>query len=310
MAGAESTTVDELRRSPFYRPDHADVLRLYRAFFDREPDIEGAYYWLSQHEYGVATLEDMAWGFGNSEEFERRYGGAVGDRQFLEIVYGNVLGRAPDAPGMAYWLKEMSEGLGQHGVVRWVAANEEFILRHPYTDLSPDVGTVLPSLVDLPAGWYETEPPMFRLDHPCANYYVEPDRSIYRSFEVDPIAGPFLDVSIYAYPSTDIAGGRLGPALQVLAMCRHWFTDDIKVESTPMYLRLGDGSISERIIVTLLGTDLWGEDHHLVVHYGPVIFTLTHSAIGQGPIGSLLSQDDTLAWAELIIERLGPLIDP
>lgn len=126
------TTMAELLDSPEYQTWHADVLRLYRAFFDRAPDVPGAKYWIGIYEHGV-SLDDIAWGFSNSPEFRSTYGESLSNSQFLTIVYANVLGRAPDPSGFQYWLNQMDLGLSQSGVVRWVVANAEFIGRHPFT---------------------------------------------------------------------------------------------------------------------------------------------------------------------------------
>ncbi len=126
------TTIEQLLDSPEYRIWHADVLRLYQAFFNRTPDTGGAAYWIDKYEDG-STLDDIAWGFSNSTEFQNQYGSSLANSEFLTIVYSNVLGRAPDQEGFDYWLGQMNGGLTQHGVVRWVVANDEFITNYPFT---------------------------------------------------------------------------------------------------------------------------------------------------------------------------------
>ena len=45
----------------------------------------------------------------------------------------NVLGRYYDQAGFHYWLGLLETGqLNRGGVVRWIAANNEFIDKHPY----------------------------------------------------------------------------------------------------------------------------------------------------------------------------------
>ena len=48
-----------------------------------------------------------------------------------------MLGREPDQEGFNCWLDQITKGLTQHGVVRWVVANDEFIGRYPYEALAP-----------------------------------------------------------------------------------------------------------------------------------------------------------------------------
>ena len=124
-------TMSELLDSPEYRAWHGDVLRLYQAFFNRDPDVGGSIYWIDKYEDG-STLDDIAWGFSNSTEFQNQYGSTLANSEFLTIVYSNVLGRAPDQEGFDYWLGQMNGGLTQHGVVRWVVANQEFVSNYPF----------------------------------------------------------------------------------------------------------------------------------------------------------------------------------
>ncbi len=108
----------------------ADTLRLYRAFFERDPDLTGIQYWIGQSRQGVG-YDDMAWAFANSNEFTNRYQNLT-DQQFLQVVYRNVLGRAPDQAGFDYWYAEVQGGLARHLAVRWIAGSTEFSNRHPY----------------------------------------------------------------------------------------------------------------------------------------------------------------------------------
>ena len=110
---------------------HADVLRLYWAFFNRDPDSDGATYWIEQFDAG-ATIDDIAFSFAGSEEFLNTYGDTV-DRQFVKIVYRNVLGRSPDTDGFNYWVGLLAEpAVSRVDVVRWISASSEFIGEHPY----------------------------------------------------------------------------------------------------------------------------------------------------------------------------------
>ncbi len=127
---ATATSVDDIRWSEEFQPEHADVLRLYRAFFNREAELEGAQYWIQQSRNG-ANLDDIAWAFANGPEFKKRYGNAT-DAQFVAIVYQNVLGRNYDQDGFNYWLGKIQSGeLTRHGAVRWIAASPEFRIRRP-----------------------------------------------------------------------------------------------------------------------------------------------------------------------------------
>lgn len=155
-----ASSVDDIRWSDDFQPEHADVLRLYRAFFDREPDVDGAKYWIAQYNAG-ATFDEIAWVFANGAEFQARYGD-TGNHRFLTIVYTNVLGRTYDQAGFNYWLDQLETGaLTRSGVVRWIAASPEFRVRRPQAPAEYYVDTLL-TQADMPMlktqGWEATAP--------------------------------------------------------------------------------------------------------------------------------------------------------
>lgn len=110
--------------------DHADVFRLYWAFFDRQPDVVGAKYWVGQYDQ-CASLLDITWSFGSSIEFQNRYGNLT-DEQYLNLVYANVLGRLPDDEGRRYWLGLLASGeLTRSEVMLYFSLGREFRNRRP-----------------------------------------------------------------------------------------------------------------------------------------------------------------------------------
>ncbi len=87
------------------------VVRLYRATFLRPPKQEGVAYWVNEARTGN-SLEEIATVFAKSPEFQNRYG-QLSNRQFVDQIYRNILGRAPLDSGLAYW-----ESLLQRGTPR------------------------------------------------------------------------------------------------------------------------------------------------------------------------------------------------
>ncbi|MCC2973114.1 DUF4214 domain-containing protein [Massilia sp. IC2-476] len=83
--------------------------RLYRAAFDRAPDLKGVGYWMSRLDAG-ASLLDVARAFIGSLEFQSLYGSAPSDAEFVRLLYANVLHRAPDQGGLDYWMARLGEG--------------------------------------------------------------------------------------------------------------------------------------------------------------------------------------------------------
>lgn len=84
------------------------VARLYRAAFGRDADHGGLTYW-STTVRATGALTAAAGAFVTSAEFAARYG-ALDDAGFVRRLYANVLGRAPDGGGLAYWTDELASG--------------------------------------------------------------------------------------------------------------------------------------------------------------------------------------------------------
>ena len=79
--------------------------RLYRAAFDREPDLPGLGYHIASLDRGVNIVE-VARQFIASPEFQGLYGNP-GNEAFVRELYHNVLHREPDAPGLAYHIRNL-----------------------------------------------------------------------------------------------------------------------------------------------------------------------------------------------------------
>lgn len=77
--------------------------RIYQAAFDRVPDPTGLGFWVSVMDKGYA-LVDVAAAFIGSKEFTDMYGAHPSNADLLTRIYQNVLHRAPDAGGYAFWL--------------------------------------------------------------------------------------------------------------------------------------------------------------------------------------------------------------
>ena len=88
--------------------------RLYRAAFDRAPDLPGLGFQINALDRGQA-LASVAANFVASPEFRSTYG-SLDDRQFVTQLYANVLDRAPDAGGLTYHINNLAHGM-QRGEV-------------------------------------------------------------------------------------------------------------------------------------------------------------------------------------------------
>ena len=108
--------VDALRRSAASTQAVDPAVRLYRAFLGRAPDVSGLEFWIGRRRAGTWTLVRMADHFAASSEFLRKYG-TLSDEQFVRRIYVDVLGRAADPSGVAYWTGRLSTKARSRGSV-------------------------------------------------------------------------------------------------------------------------------------------------------------------------------------------------
>ncbi|MDD2691365.1 MAG: DUF4347 domain-containing protein [Simplicispira sp.] len=111
--------------SPEFQAQAGALARLYFAAFDRIPDEAGMTHWMEQLHSQGQTLEQVAQGFADSSEFQAQYG-ALDNTGFLKTLYQNVLGRAPDEAGLAYWLGQLSGGTTRGEVLAGFAQSGEY----------------------------------------------------------------------------------------------------------------------------------------------------------------------------------------
>jgi hypothetical protein len=93
--------------------EFGQIIELYIAYFNRAPDAIGLYYWGTEFERGF-TIRQTAASMSEQPETRATYasvldrnGNVTDPDAFVTAVYENVLGRAPDAPGFAYWINEL-----------------------------------------------------------------------------------------------------------------------------------------------------------------------------------------------------------
>jgi serralysin len=86
-----------------------ELTDLYIASFNRAPDSLGLYYWGGRLKDGM-SIGDIAKSFFTQPEMVATYSGAQSSDAFFTKVYGNVLGRTPEASGLSYWTEELDAG--------------------------------------------------------------------------------------------------------------------------------------------------------------------------------------------------------
>lgn len=81
------------------------VTTAYRTLLGREPDAEGFRYWCDHVEFGTDSPLNLVRSFVNSTEFKSHHESAT---DVITSLYHVLLGREPDAAGLAYWVRELT----------------------------------------------------------------------------------------------------------------------------------------------------------------------------------------------------------
>lgn len=110
---SRSQVIDFFFASPEFQGVIAPVARLYFAYFRRIPDYDGLQFWFGYSRAGH-SLEAISDLFAGSPEFGMTYGG-LDNAAFVSLVYQNILGRAPDVNGFAYWKGRLDSGAMTRG---------------------------------------------------------------------------------------------------------------------------------------------------------------------------------------------------
>lgn len=103
------------------------IARLYAAYFLRSPDSAGFQFWQVRIAAGEWSNDDAATFFSESAEFDALYGTNLSNAAFIELLYQNVLCRAADSGGEAFWLDRMdNQGWSRGQVALGFSDSAEF----------------------------------------------------------------------------------------------------------------------------------------------------------------------------------------
>jgi serralysin len=98
--------------------------RLYQAAFDRAPDLVGLGFWIKGMDDGLG-LNQVASEFTHSKEFHDTYGDTT-NAQFVDLLYQNVLNRAPESGGYNYWMDMLAtRGLTREAMLGFFSESPE-----------------------------------------------------------------------------------------------------------------------------------------------------------------------------------------
>lgn len=124
-AGAGSRPVESAQVSRATQAQSNSILRLYRAYFLRDPDRAGLAHWVAQYSSGKRSLQSISEYFARSKEFQERYG-SLSNAEFVRLVYQNVLGRLPDANGERHWTNTLATGTSRGQMMVGFSESPEF----------------------------------------------------------------------------------------------------------------------------------------------------------------------------------------
>jgi len=104
------------------------LVRLYQAAFNRAPDKAGLTAWVAAVNAGT-SISTVASLFTQSTEFSTLYGSATpSGSAYAAALYQNVLGRAPDAAGLAAWTAALNAGtVNAAGALLGFSNSAEFV---------------------------------------------------------------------------------------------------------------------------------------------------------------------------------------
>lgn len=88
----------------------SQVQALYVGYLGRAADQAGLDFWTNAIANGTSTIESVALGFTLSQEYQAQYAD-LNTSDLVGKVYENVLGRAADADGLAFWVGEIEKGV-------------------------------------------------------------------------------------------------------------------------------------------------------------------------------------------------------
>lgn len=137
--------------------------RLYKAAFNRTPDAAGLGFWIHVMDSGH-SLSVVSSGFVASTEFKDLVGTNPTNLALVTSLYSNVLGRTPDAGGLAFWVGVLNDKLtdvagvlaamsespeNKSGTASLIANGIEYV---PMTRVSASTVPGAPSITSISAG--------------------------------------------------------------------------------------------------------------------------------------------------------------
>lgn len=102
------------------------ITRLYRAYFNRDPDTPGFNFWATQYQTGSMSLEEISDIFSRSPEFP---GTTLSNRAFVDWLYRSVVGPSVPATRAGSWVEALDKGYPRGTAVLTFTESQEFVSR-------------------------------------------------------------------------------------------------------------------------------------------------------------------------------------
>lgn len=154
-ANRPTTDASEPRTPTPDRPAEDQIVRLYQAIFGRTPDAAGLAFWLDRYQTG-SSLAEITAAMAESSEFTSRYGTNPSNAELVDALYQNVLGRAGDSEGRAYWISNLDAGsLSTIDVIMAFSDSPENINR---TETSPPLSALQSQVLRLYQAIFDRPP--------------------------------------------------------------------------------------------------------------------------------------------------------
>lgn len=100
--------------------------RLYKAAYDRAPDLAGVGFWMAKMDQGV-SLSAVAADFITQKETTDLYGANSSNTTFVNLLYQHVLHRPLDQAGADFWVKGLDNGVTRGEVLKGFSESGENI---------------------------------------------------------------------------------------------------------------------------------------------------------------------------------------
>jgi hypothetical protein len=116
LAGRQTraSMIEQFINGGEFQANVAPMARLYFGTYLRIPDYGGLLFWTGEFQSGRRSFNDIATAFASAPEFVARYGNPT-NRNYVNLLYQNIIGRAADQAGSDFWTGQLDSGVRTRG---------------------------------------------------------------------------------------------------------------------------------------------------------------------------------------------------